>query len=107
MFYMKRQSCCPTPRPQKRGTGYVIEGLLIDGNDSLNVCFKDGVPHVLKVLTPSEYNRMKAWKGAASVTRESCRYIVWFDAVVNKKHFIFMPMYPITLESLPVMDTKV
>ena len=81
MFYMKRQSCYPTPRPHKRGTGYVIEGLLINGNYSLNVCFKDGAPHVLKVLTPSEYNRMKAWKEVVSVTRELCRYIVWFDAV--------------------------
>lgn len=90
------------------GTGYVLDGLLINGNDSLNICFKDGVPYVLKVLNASEYDRVNAWKAAASESRESCRNIVLFDAVnVNKKYFIFMPMYPITLESLPVMDTKV
>lgn len=90
------------------GTGYVLDGLLINGNDSLNICFKEGVPHVLKVLNASEYDRVNAWKTAASESRESCRNIVLFDAVnVNKKYFIFMPMYPITLESLPVMDTKV
>lgn len=89
-------------------TGYVLDGLLINGNDSLNICFKGGVPYVLKVLNASEYDRVKAWKAAASELRESCRYIVSFDAVnVNKKYFIIMPMYPITLESLPVMDTKV
>ena len=90
------------------GTGYVLDGLLINGNDSLNICFKDGVPYVLKVLNASEYDRVNAWKEATSESREPCSHIVSFDAVhVNKKYFIFMPMYPITLESLPVMDTKV
>lgn len=93
------------------GTGFVLDGVLFNGNDSLNVCFKEGVPHVLKVCTPTEYDRAIEWKKAC-VGMEPCPHIIGIETFCRRKDsgsklFIFMPLHPITLEALPVMSATV
>jgi len=34
--------------------GYLLDGQLINGNDCLQNCFKNGIPHLLKVCTTVE-----------------------------------------------------
>ena len=89
------------------GTGYVLNGTLIHGDESVNVCFKEGVPYVMKVCGHSEYARVCAWILACKTRGVVLSpYIIQIEAVrvprgATAKYFFFMPLHPITLESLP------
>ena len=95
------------------GTGYMLNGTLIHGDESVNVCFKEGVPCVMKVCGHSEYARVCTWISACKdqgVVRSP--YIIPIEAVqvlrgASAKYFFFMPLLPITLESLPETTTAV
>ena len=93
------------------GTGYILDGVLLNGNESLNICFKEGLPYVLKVCNANEYDRAVVWLEACKKIEPS-RHIIKIEAVCiprgpRTKYFVFMPLYAITLESLPKMSTTV
>ena len=93
------------------GTGFVLDGVLFSGNESLNVCFKEGVPHVLKVCNPTEYDRANEWIKAYNGMGPS-PHIIGLETFYKhrdsgSKYFIFMRLHPITLEALPEMSTTV
>jgi hypothetical protein len=93
------------------GTGFVLDGVLFSGNESLNVCFKEGVPHVLKVCTHTEYVRANEWMKACE-DRVACPHIIGLETYckgrdAGSKYFVFMRLHPITLEALPAMSATV
>ena len=93
------------------GTGYVLVGNNFSINASLNVCFKSGVPHVLKVCNSTEYDRANEWKEACG-GMEPCPHIIGLETFCRRndsgsKYFVFMPMHPITFEALPTMSATV
>jgi len=85
--------------------GFVLDGILIDGNDSLQICFKKSVPHVLKICTPQEYERAKNFEDVFKA--EPCEWIISYELYTRHlKFYMFMPLHPITLEHLPSLDSS-
>jgi serine/threonine protein kinase len=89
--------------------GYVLDGQLINGNDCLQICFKDGIPHLLKVCTAVEYRRMSTWQNFLRNNNiNQDENIIPFELTeVRLKHFAFMPLHPVTLEHLHVLNFNV
>ncbi len=87
--------------------GFVLDGMLINGNDNLQICFKQSVPHVLKICSREEYERAKEFENALK-DQPLCEWIISFELYERyPKYFMFMPLHPVTLEHLPflVSDT--
>jgi serine/threonine protein kinase len=71
----------------------VVDGFLIAGNDSLTVCFDNGIPSILKVLSSAEHERM------GLITEISHPSIISFRIIEARgRTFCIMPLLPITLE---------
>lgn len=69
--------------------GFVLDGNLFNGNDSLQICFREGRPHILKVISDIEYARCADWQRACPAPSRS---IVPFRlSAAFGKHFCFMP----------------
>jgi serine/threonine protein kinase len=103
----------PRTETQKnwRLDGYVIDGCLGTGGDDLQICFKDSVPSVLKVLAESEYNNALRLETAMKqpVEQKPSEFLISFDLKITRKeksakYYMIMPMFPITLESLPKLS---
>eukprot|EP01039_Chlorochromonas_danica_P012145 gene12145-13810_t len=85
--------------------GFVLDGVLINGNDNLQICFKRSVPHVLKICSPQEYERAKNFEYVLK-SQEPCKWIISFDLYERHlKFFMFMPLHPVTLQHLPFLDS--
>ena len=79
------------------------------GTDDLQICFKEGLPHVMKIANKAEYKRATQFLSVLA-ERGSPQHqnIIPIEPVVNKlKYFIFMPLYPITLVHLPFLPPEV
>lgn len=84
--------------------GFVLDGVLINGNENLQICFKGSVPHVLKVCSPQEYERALNFEHALK-GQPPCQWIISFELYErHHKFFMFMPLHPVTLEHLPSLD---
>jgi serine/threonine protein kinase len=83
--------------------GYVLDGTLFAGHGAILICFKDAIPNVMKICTEVEYDRALKLKTAAA-SSNPCKFIIGFDLYqMNNKYFMFMPLHPVTLESLRVL----
>ena len=89
--------------------GYVMDGQLFIGNDDLQICFKAGLPHVMKISTQEEYSRAILFLAVlADHDTTMHQNIISMDPVTkNSKYFIFMPLHPITLEHLRILPAGV
>eukprot|EP01006_Ploeotia_vitrea_P053212 TRINITY_DN67767_c0_g1_i10.p1 TRINITY_DN67767_c0_g1~~TRINITY_DN67767_c0_g1_i10.p1 ORF type:complete len:378 (+),score=-17.90 TRINITY_DN67767_c0_g1_i10:80-1213(+) len=83
--------------------GYVFNGTLYNGNDSLVICFKGCTPHILKVCSNIEYDRMKSWK--TTINNNQSAYIIPFALEYERnKYYCIMPLCPTTLEHMPKLN---
>ena len=89
--------------------GYVMGGQLFNGNDDLQICFKAGLPHVLKISTEEEYSRATLFLDVLAERGTTMHQnIISMDPVIKgRKYFIFMPLHPITLEHLQILPAVV
>ena len=65
--------------------GYVMDGCLGTGGDNLQICFKDSVPYVLKILTVTEYNnalRLETAMKQSAELRQS-EYLISFGLKIS------------------------
>jgi serine/threonine protein kinase len=80
--------------------GFMLDRVLINSNDSLQICFKKSVPYVLKVCTSHEYERALIFEDVLKT--EPCKYIISYELYSrNLKFFMLMPLHPVNLEHLP------
>ena len=89
--------------------GYVLNGQLFVGNQDLQICFKAGLPHLLKISTEEEYSRAITFLTVLSERGATMHQnIISIRPVVKRsKFYIFMPLHPITLEHLEVLESAV
>ena len=74
-------------------------------NHDLQICFKAGLPHLLKISTEEEYSRAITFLTVLSERGATMHQnIISIRPVVKRsKFYIFMPLHPITLEHLEVL----
>lgn len=72
-------------------TGILVNGELLPGHESLLICFKKTVPHILKCISLQEQERL-----TAILMDVEHPNIVAFEMVSNK--YMVMPWHPTTLE---------
>ncbi len=85
--------------------GFVLDGVLISGNDNLQICFKRSAPHVLKICSAQEYERAKNFEHVLK-QKPVCKWIIPFELYDrHHKFYMFMPLHPVTLEHLPSLDS--
>ena len=89
--------------------GYVMDGQLFNGNDDLQICFKAGLPHVMKISTQEEYSRATLFVDVLAERGTTMHQnVISIDPVTKSgKYFIFMPLHPITLEHLQILSAGV
>jgi serine/threonine protein kinase len=81
--------------------GYQLNGPWHAGNDNLIICYKDTVPHLLKVLTPKEFTRGSSLLIVLQEQTHTNPYLTSFELRTHdKKSFMIMPYYSSTLESV-------
>ena len=75
----------------------IVDGSVLGDNVTLQICFMNGKPSVLKNVTLNEFNRVQALL-EAKIKHE---HIVELAPIsLHRKFFIVMPLLPITLASL-------
>ena len=81
--------------------GYAMDGQLFKMT-SCKICFKAGLPHVMKISTQEEYSRAILFVAVLTEHDTTMQQnIISMDPVTkNSKYCIFMPLHPITLEHL-------
>jgi serine/threonine protein kinase len=90
-------------------TGFIVDGDLFRGNEQILMAFhKDsGSPYAMKLASKSEYDRVKEWKDKTE-TKTVSKFIVEHTLEdFRNKLFLFMPLYPATLEYAPNLSTDV
>mmetsp|Transcript_15076 Transcript_15076/g.13621 ORF Transcript_15076/g.13621 Transcript_15076/m.13621 type:complete len:278 (-) Transcript_15076:135-968(-) len=89
--------------------GYVFDRQIIADYDIRQICFKDGIPKLMKSCKENEYNRMMEWYNYLCNNNITLNeYIISYKPVfIRQKRFIFMPLYPITLDRLPKLEAVV
>jgi hypothetical protein len=85
--------------------GYVLDGFLLQGLNTLHICFNGSIPCVLKHLTSAEYHRAKAFEHV----NPCCKYVVSFELLSPSasKQYMVMPLLPSTLEHLSILSNVV
>ena len=87
--------------------GFALDKHIIKGNDCRQICFKDGLPYLMKVCTEIEFSRLKQFEEELQ-TRKLVPppSIIPFIPFENKtKRYIFMPLHPVVLENLPSLGS--
>lgn len=74
-------------------TGILVNGELLSGHESLLICFKKTVPHILKCISQQEQERL-----TAILKNFTHPNVVAFEMVSNK--YMVMPWHPTTLEHM-------
>lgn len=87
--------------------GFILDSELLVGNEYLQICFKGSVPFVLKICSTLEYARALNFESMLKKQSSSSRFIIPFELYSrNLKHYMFMPLHPVTLEHLVSLDSN-
>ena len=89
---------------------YVLDKQPFIGDRDLHICFKEGLPYLMKVATEEEYNRATSFLAVLTERGATMHQnIIPMHPVVTTsvKFYIFMPLHPITLEHLKILEPVV
>lgn len=83
--------------------GFILNEETFYNNEKLLLCFRNMSPYVLKICQPAEYERAIHFRDI--LKEEPCEWIISYELLQRgDSNFMFMPMYPTTLEQLPHLD---
>ena len=73
--------------------GFYLNGPLIRGLETFIICYRNAVPHLLKVLSPTEFSRVEMFHRSMASTSASNEFLIDFilhDNHSHLKHFMIM-----------------
>eukprot|EP01036_Dinobryon_divergens_P033624 gene33625-43457_t len=85
---------------------YFVVSQFFNGNDNVHICFKEGLPHVMKTSTSQECSRVTLFLDTLAESGSPVHeHIISMELMAHgHNHFIFMPLHPTTLEHLPYLQ---
>jgi len=86
--------------------GFVLDGDLFRASDSIRMAYRksDGRPFAVKMCTRIEYDKATLWLEKSKGKVVSKFIVEHFLENFHGKYFLFMPLYPATLESFELVS---